>query len=123
MSRPNKKPISKPVSTPTVEAKIPLISTDPSGFWQNSRLHAWIIFAICFLLYANTLTLNFCQDDSIVITDNMFTTQGVSGFGGILSNDTFYGFFKEEGKSALVAGGRYRPFTLLMFALEYQIFG
>jgi protein O-mannosyl-transferase len=123
MSRPNKKPISKPINPPTVAAKIPSIATEPLGFWQNSRLHAWIIFAICFLLYTNTLSLDFCQDDSIVITDNMFTTQGVSGFGGILSNDTFYGFFKEEGKSALVAGGRYRPFTLLMFALEYQIFG
>jgi protein O-mannosyl-transferase len=123
MSRQNKKPISNPTPQPKVVAKTRTTSTESSGFWQNSRLHAWFIFAVCIVLYVNTLTHDFCQDDSIVITENMFTTQGISGFGGILGNDTFYGFFKEEGKAALVAGGRYRPFTLLMFALEYQIFG
>ncbi len=123
MSRQNKKPISKPVNAPQVAATSTSITNTSNGFWQNTRLHALFIFAICFALYANTLTHDFCQDDSIVITENMFTTQGVSGFGGILGNDTFYGFFKEEGKAALVAGGRYRPFTLLMFAFEYQIFG
>jgi tetratricopeptide (TPR) repeat protein len=53
----------------------------------------------------------------------MFTTQGISGWSGLLKYDTFYGFFKEAGKVNLVAGGRYRPFTLMMFALEYQILG
>jgi protein O-mannosyl-transferase len=125
MSRPNKKPVSKPTSSPQPVAKNITVpkSTESLGFWKNTRLHAWLLFAVCFLLYANTLGHDFCQDDSIVITDNMYTTQGISGWGGILGNDTFYGFFKEEGKAALVAGGRYRPFTLLMFAFEYQLFG
>lgn len=123
MSRPNKKPIIKSSNVPQPVAKTSVATNQDFGFWQNTRLHAWLIFITCFVLYANTLTHDFCQDDAIVITENMFTTQGVAGFGGILSNDTFYGFFKEEGKAALVAGGRYRPFTLLMFAFEYQIFG
>ena len=123
MSRPNKKPIIKSQNTLPPVAKTTVTNTEVGGFCQNTRLHAWLIFAICFVLYANTLTLDYCQDDAIVITENMFTTKGIEGFGGILGNDTFYGFFKEEGKAALVAGGRYRPFTLLMFALEYQIFG
>ena len=123
MSRPNKKPIVKSQNTSPPVAKTTVTSTQTGVFLQNTRLHAWLIFATCFVLYANTLTLDYCQDDAIVITENMFTTQGISGFGGILGYDTFYGFFKEEGKAALVAGGRYRPFTLLMFAFEYQIFG
>jgi protein O-mannosyl-transferase len=123
MSRPNKRPSPKPIHTPQIAAPSATQSGALAGFWQNSRLHAWLIFAISFALYVNTLTHDFCQDDAIVITENMFTTQGVAGFGGILGNDTFYGFFKEEGKAALVAGGRYRPFTLLMFAFEYQFFG
>ena len=88
-----------------------------------SKWYPYIIAAVAFLIYANTLGANYCQDDSIVITDNMFTTQGISGFGGILNYDTFYGFFKEAGKENLVAGGRYRPFSLLTFAFEYQFFG
>lgn len=99
------------------------IAQQTLGFWENTRLHLGIIAALAFLLYANTLTHLYCQDDAIVITENMFTQKGFAGFSGILSEDTFFGFFKEGGKENLVAGGRYRPFTLLMFATEYQFFG
>ncbi|MDV7399776.1 hypothetical protein RZS08_50645, partial [Arthrospira platensis SPKY1] len=54
---------------------------------------------------------------------NSFTQQGWKGFKGILTKDTFFGFFMEEGKANLVSGGRYRPLSLLFFALEYQFFG
>lgn len=88
--------------------------------WKTYAGGLLALFA--FLLYSNTFSHDFAQDDAIVITDNMFTTQGLSGWEGILSYDTFYGFFKEEGKAQLVSGGRYRPFSLLIFALEYEIF-
>ena len=93
------------------------------GFFSNTFVWSLIIFAFACLLYANTIKHDYTQDDAIVIYDNMFTTQGVSGIGGILKYDTFYGFFKEEGKAALVSGGRYRPLTLVMFAFEWQLFG
>ena len=118
--RPAAEPIIEKTNKPQIAHSSPL---DAPSFWENTRLQAILIFALSVLLYANTLTHDFCQDDSIVITENMFTTQGVAGIGGILQYDTFYGFFKEAGKASLVAGGRYRPFTLVMFALEYQIFG
>ena len=85
---------------------------------------SWIaLLAFGFLLYANTIPHDYTQDDAIVITANMYTTQGLSGIPGLLSKDTFFGFFKEEGKARLVSGGRYRPLTPIMFAIEYQIFG
>ena len=127
MSKKIKKPSS---STPAPIVNKPNKSQTPStekaqniestNFWLNTRYQALFIFALSVLLYANTLTLKFCQDDAIVLTDNMFTTKGVEGIGGILSYDTFYGFFKESGKASLVSGGRYRPFTLIMFAIEFE---
>ena len=130
MSKKNKKPTpsvnpQKVVESSTVKQwqSIERMESSAAGFWANTRLHAILIFTVSFLLYANTLTHDYCQDDAIVITDNMFTTEGVSGIPGILGYDTFYGFFKDPTKGNLVAGGRYRPFTLVMFALEYQIFG
>ena len=109
---------------PSAKQSIPTaIATTRPHFWLNTKLQAALIFAFAVLLYANTLTHDFCQDDAIVITDNMFTTQGFSGISDILKYDTFYGFFKEAGKESLVAGGRYRPFTLVMFAVEYELFG
>lgn len=121
---------SKPkkyVPKPAVASAMPKItavsSSDTLGWLRHARLQAWIIFALGFLLYANTFTHEYTQDDAIVITDNMFTTQGMAGIPGILKYDTFYGFFKEAGKANLVAGGRYRPLTLILFAIEYQLFG
>lgn len=91
--------------------------------WMNIRTLRVIIFMFGFLLYANTLSYDFTQDDAIVIYDNMYTTQGIKGIPGILEYDTFYGFFKEAGKANLVAGGRYRPFSLIVFAVLYEFFG
>ena len=82
-----------------------------------------VVFALAALLYANTLGHGYVQDDAIVISDNFLTQQGFEGIPGLLTNDTFFGFFKTEGKSRLVAGGRYRPLTPVMFAIEYQLFG
>lgn len=115
---------SKVGKNPTKQSQVKKSQiTESKSFWNNTRLHCLIIFGLAFGLYANTLGHDYTQDDAIVIYDNMFTTEGVSGIPGILKYDTFYGFFKTEGKAKLVSGGRYRPFTLIMFAIEWQLFG
>jgi len=105
------------------QKKKAIIEPQSIAFGGTQKYYKWIVFAFSFLLYANTITHEYTQDDAIVIYDNMFTQDGISGIPGLLSHDTFYGFFKTEGKSKLVSGGRYRPLTPIMFALEYQIFG
>ena len=75
------------------------------------------------LLYLQTITFDYTQDDAIVINENMYTTQGIKGIPGIFGHDTFFGYFKDEAKLRLVAGGRYRPLTPAMFAIEYAIVG
>jgi len=78
---------------------------------------------LAMLLYLPTLTFDYTQDDAIVLSENVFTQKGISGIPGLWNHDTFYGFFQEEGKANLVAGGRYRPFTPTLFALEKEFFG
>ncbi len=85
--------------------------------------YPWAVFLLGFALYANTFSHDFTLDDAIVITDNMFTQQGIAGVPGLLKYDTFYGFFKDPSKARLVAGGRYRPLTPVMFATEKSLFG
>lgn len=85
----------------------------------------WIslaIFLLAFLAYSNTLQHGFTLDDEAVITSNDFTKAGISGISDIFSKDTFYGFLKSDDRT-IVAGGRYRPFSLLLFALTWQLFG
>ncbi|MEZ5058045.1 MAG: tetratricopeptide repeat protein [Saprospiraceae bacterium] len=102
----------------------PVSFVPKEGKWyDNKSLVSWLIFLVSFLLYANTLSHGYTQDDAIVITDNEFTQKGIAGIPDILKYDTFRGFFKVEGKDKLVAGGRYRPLTLIMFAFENQFFG
>jgi tetratricopeptide (TPR) repeat protein len=125
MSKQRKPAPSKPATKSATKTVADFSPTrfEAHPFFRNVWLQSGLIFALAFLLYANTLTHGFVLDDAIVITDNMYTTQGVKGVSGILSKDTFFGYFKEEGKETLVSGGRYRPMTLVLFALVYQLVG
>ena len=121
MAKSKKQGKSKASVRKTTKTKPPKIKL-PSWF-TNAKLHSWVIFFFGVLLYANTLGHEFAQDDAIVLYDNAFVQEGLAGIPEIFQYDTFYGFFQEAGKAKLVAGGRYRPFTLAMFALEVQLFG
>jgi protein O-mannosyl-transferase len=115
------------MSKKAMQATPKAVTTELPAAWQrfiqDKTKPALVLFLFTFILYGNTLWHEYTQDDAIVITDNMFTQQGLSGIPGLFKYDTFYGFFKEEGKAALVAGGRYRPLTPMMFAIETELFG
>jgi protein O-mannosyl-transferase len=89
----------------------------------TSQKMYWFIPLLAFLLYANTLSHDFVLDDGIVITENDFTKKGFGGIWQILTTDSFHGFFKDGDKQNLVSGGRYRPLSVVLFAVEYQFFG
>jgi tetratricopeptide (TPR) repeat protein len=79
-----------------------------------------IIIVLSFIVYGNTLFHDYVLDDAIVITENKYTLNGFAGIKDILSEDSFSGFFEQKGKK-LVAGGRYRPFSLVSFAIEWEL--
>ena len=113
-----KKKVKKPVAGSVQKKQAGVLP----GFFHNTPLLCGLILLFSFLLYSNTLRHQYTQDDALVIYDNMYTTQGIKGIPGILKYDTFKGFFKVEGKDKLVSGGRYRPLSLILFALEWQLF-
>lgn len=85
------------------------------------KAQAFLVFALAFVLYANTISHDYAVDDTIVITKNTLTAKGFSGIPQIMTTDAFYGFFGEGYK--LVEGGRYRPLSIITFAIENQLFG
>jgi hypothetical protein len=107
------------IKTPKIAASAP--SAFLTNILQYRAAHQWFIFLFAFLLYSNAISNKYAVDDSIVIERNMFTKKGLKGMAGIWGKDTFVGFFGDERN--LVSGGRYRPFTVAMFALENQLFG
>ncbi|MBO4876006.1 MAG: DUF1736 domain-containing protein [Bacteroidales bacterium] len=80
-----------------------------------------IIVVFGFMLYANTLGHGYALDDTVTIWKNEFTQQGFAGIKDILSYDTMAGMFGKDMDE--VAGGRYRPLSVVMFAIELEIFG
>lgn len=102
---------------PAAEAELPLAKR-PQPSLLNPK---FILFLFAFLLYANTIPFDFALDDKLYITHNEFTKQGFSGIKDILTTDLFVGFYGRQ--KNLVAGGRYRPLSLVTFAIEYQVFG
>lgn len=88
---------------------------------KTERLQLLFLFVFSFLLFVNTLSHQYALDDSIVITENSLTKEGLSGIPEIMKRDAFYGFF--GGERNLVAGGRYRPLSIATFAVEYHFLG
>jgi len=81
-----------------------------------------IITLLSFGLYVNTIPFNYVFDDPIVITQNKFTTSedALHGFAKIMGHDSFAGIFGEHG--GIIEGGRYRPLSVITFAIEWQLF-
>jgi protein O-mannosyl-transferase len=87
---------------------------------RDILLTSIVLLGIVFVFYGKTINYDYVLDDQIVITKNQYTTQGVSGIYDLLTHETFEGYFKE--KKILVEGGRYRPLSLVTFAMEWSLF-
>src|SRR5690606_5302640 len=82
---------------------------------------ALLIPALAFSVYWLCLPYGYVLDDQIVITKNNFTQEGIDGIWDILSTESFTGYFGAQ--KDLVAGARYRPLSIVTFAIEQSIFG
>jgi tetratricopeptide (TPR) repeat protein len=68
-------------------------------------------------LYSGTLGHDFALDDRAAYTHNRFVQQGFAGIPDLLSQDSHAGF----GADGLLSGGRYRPLSLVTFAIEREL--
>ena len=92
-----------------------------SGSASGNRLPYFVMFALGFLLYANTIPFGYVLDDKLYVTGNEYTKKGFDGIADHWTNDLMTGFFGTERN--LVEGGRYRPLPLTTHAIEWQFFG
>jgi len=79
---------------------------------------ALILGFIGFLLYANTLRNGYAVDDSTVVSNNTFTTQGIKAIPAIFTSSYRAGD-NDPSKQERVT--LYRPLSVAMFAAEWQI--
>jgi len=99
---------------------------DATGTHTNIGFHSvqwekFVLFVLAFVLYGNTIGHDYAFDDLLVITNNQFTQKGISGIPDLLSSNYLAGVYG-DGQSTYDSG-RYRPLSLIWFALEDEFFG
>ena len=69
---------------------------------------------IAFLLYSPSISYDWALDDASAISENFVTKKGVAGIGTHLTESYRFGYWTSKGTL-------YRPVSLIMFALEWQL--
>ncbi len=109
-----------PVKKVPKKSALPDLVLQPN-FWRNNWLPAVLLFALAIALYFQSINFTYVLDDQIVFTKNEYVKKGFAGIGDIMGKETFQGYFGEQ--KNLIEGGRYRPLSLVTFAIEHQFFG
>lgn len=87
---------------------------------KQKIVHCLFLFLLSFFIYSNSLQNGYVLDDSLFITGNSFTLNGLDGIKDIWTHDAFVG---AHGRAFDLEGGRYRPLAITLFAIEYEFFG
>ncbi|MCS6904532.1 MAG: tetratricopeptide repeat protein [Bacteroidia bacterium] len=107
----------------------------PLGSLLNSnwdkRLFQWgtiLVVLAAFLLYIQTVSYDYALDDGVVIGENIHTQKGIKGIGALLTKDSFHGYYsyytqQHNVQYEYLPGGRYRPLSIITFAIEHSLWG
>ena len=101
--------VSAPVTA--IDKLLYLIST--------KKIQIFLLVAITFIFYGNSINNDFAFDDGEYYTSNQFVQKGFDGIYDLFTKESMYGFY---GHASLVSGGRWRPLSLIVFALEKEFF-
>jgi protein O-mannosyl-transferase len=105
----------KPTSTPNVGRVL-----NPADVQVNliGKYFPYLIAAIGFIAYANTLGHGYVLDDPLILEQNKYVTKG---FGGIM--DLFFKAYRAEVADGAATGFLYRPLSPVFFAIEWALGG
>ena len=112
-----KENISLPAGNLATEAKETKLSL------LNFKVQAIIIAFLGLVFYANTFTNEFALDDRPIVVQNEFVKQGFAGIPKILTSDAFASYLNQQNSGNALAGGRYRPLSIVTFSIEQQLLG
>ncbi len=90
---------------------------------SDFKKQALILVFVGVVFYANSFFNEYALDDGIVIQNNDHVQDGFRGIFKILSTDAYESFYRHMGAKQQLSGGRYRPLSVVTFAVEQQIFG
>jgi hypothetical protein len=108
---------SKAVKQPT----FPELSQTFKYFPYLTHKMAMIIVGIVgFTFYITSINGEYALDDGIIIHQNDHVLKGFRGVPDILTKDAYESFYRRMCATDQLAGGRYRPLSVVSFAVEQQ---
>ncbi len=120
----------KPVQAATPMHHFPPVENEPMvmhpmipAWLYDFKMQAFIVAALSFIFYFNTVKNESAHDDLIVIIQNEYALEGFAGIPDIFTKDAYDSYYKQYNSSNQLAGGRYRPLSIMTFAIEQQFFG
>jgi protein O-mannosyl-transferase len=112
------------MAKPKGKKEEPKRKKEPFAFsFGNVKMQALLLLIIGFALYGNSLQNNYALDDGIVIEKNTYVQEGFRGIPKIFSTDAYESFYTQMKAKQQLSGGRYRPLSVVTFAIEQQLFG
>jgi protein O-mannosyl-transferase len=86
--------------------------------FASAKIAYLVLGIIGFIFYINTINNEFALDDGIIIHKNEYVMKGSKGIKDILTHDAYYSFYRQMNAEDQLAGGRYRPLSVVSFAME-----
>ena len=121
----HKRPTDNLPKVSTEDAPPPVFQNAPGfpewllRFWPQ----AFIVVLLSLTFYGNTWNNEFALDDAVVVIRNEYVLEGFSGIPDILTKDAYDSYYKQIGTANQLYGGRYRPLSIVTFAIEQQFLG
>lgn len=118
------KPVKSAQQTQPIAEQLP--TQQPTGMkWSlyEFNTQAIIIALLGFIFYVNSFYNEYAHDDGIVILKNEYVLEGFSGIPDILTKDAYDSYYRQLNTVNQLSGGRYRPLSIVTFAIEQQFLG
>lgn len=89
----------------------------------NQKQPIIILALIGFIFYGTSIYNEYALDDGIIIHQNDYVIKGMKGIKEIMTKDAYDSFYRRMNATDQLAGGRYRPLSVVSFAIEQEFIG
>ncbi len=91
--------------------------------FKNQTAPFIVIILLGLIFNLTSLNNEYALDDGIIIHQNDHVIKGLKGIKGIMTKDAYESFYRRMNATDQLAGGRYRPLSVVSFAIEQQFIG
>ncbi|MBP8033259.1 MAG: glycosyltransferase family 39 protein, partial [Bacteroidia bacterium] len=111
----------------TTSAKQPVFTELKNTFhffpFKNQTAPFIVIILLGLIFNLTSLHNEYALDDGIIIHQNDHVIKGIKGIKDIMTKDAYESFYRRMNATDQLAGGRYRPLSVVSFAIEQEFIG